>query len=96
MIEQVFEVPLHAPDQPVKTAPKAGAAVNVATSPVTYPAVQAEPQLMRLSDDDTPPLPTFITLIDGTFTFAAVICALMSAPTSPSAGSEQLETAQTA
>lgn len=46
MVTLHVDVPLHAPDQPAKTALAAGAAVRVTAVPAVNVARQVEPQLM--------------------------------------------------
>jgi len=89
-------VPAHAPDHPAKTFPDDGAATSVAVAPIEYAAAHVEPHDRSRSTEATLPAPVRVTLIDGTTTLAAVICALRSAPTSPAAGDAQFETAHSA
>ena len=41
-------VPVHAPLQPLKSAPEAGAAVSVTVDPAVWPALHVEPPLPQL------------------------------------------------
>ena len=71
---QVGCVPLHAPLQPEKTPPP-GVAVKVTALFCGTVAEQVPPQLIRPLAPVTVPLPTFVTVTDGTPTLAAAICA---------------------
>src|SRR3954471_18077749 len=93
---QLGAAPVHAPDQLLNSEPEVGVAVSVTTSPTLYAELQVPPQLIRRSDEPIVPLPIRATVIDGATTLAAVICALISAPTSPGAGPEQLDRPHTA
>jgi len=83
---QTAVVPLQAPLHPVKTEPEAALAVSVTAVPSATNSLHLLPQLIALSYEATWPLPTSLTVIDGTTTFAAAICALMNAPTSSADG----------
>ena len=55
-------VPVHAPDQPVKVAPRPGLAVNVTDVPEAYDSVQSVPQLIPAGVLRTEPGPTVVTV----------------------------------
>jgi hypothetical protein len=59
---QVALVPEHAPLQPVKVAPGAGAAVRVTEVPDEYEALQVLPQAIPLGAEVTVPLPVPLLL----------------------------------
>src|SRR5438552_3789898 len=93
--EQVGSVPLQAPLQPVNTTFDGGVAVSVTTAPWLDRMVQVPPQLILPLAPVTVPLPTFVTVIDGTPTLAAAFCVPMKSPNSLGPGEAQSATAQT-
>ena len=57
MVTTQVDVPLHAPDQPLKTEPPLGVAVKVTLAPGAKGELQVEPQLIPAGLLDTGPLP---------------------------------------
>jgi hypothetical protein len=57
MLTVQVPVPVHAPLQPVKVEPAAGAAVRVTDVPDVYEALQVLPQLIPLGEEVTVPVP---------------------------------------
>ena len=72
--EQVNWVPEQTPLHPLNTPPP-GFAVRTTVDPAATGVVQLPPQLILPFAPVTVPLPTLVTVIDGTPTLAAAICA---------------------
>src|SRR5207302_686031 len=83
---QVVCVPVQAPLQPLKTPLEGGVAVRVTVVPAATVAKQVLPQLILTPVPFTLPLPTLVTLIDGTSILAAAFWAPIMPPNSPAWG----------
>ena len=92
---QVKRVPSHAPPEPTKTLPEAARRSAKLRALIVAPP-HLLPQLINLSADEIVPLPVLVMETDGTLTFAAVICAAMNSPNSPSPGALHVKSAHNA
>src|SRR5688500_15994278 len=62
MVSWQVDVPLHAPDQPVKRYPSAGSAVSVTRAPASKVSLQSAPQSMPVPPTEPPPLGDRLTV----------------------------------
>src|SRR4051794_30409582 len=85
-----------APFQPEKIEPLLGLAVSVTTVPASYAEAHLLPHARRRSLESTSPDPVLPIVSVSACTLAAVICALISSPTSSIAGAVHVRSAHNA